>query len=154
MKKRFKDTKLGGFVAKASNLVPGVAGVALKVISGESDLFELGEALKESKDPNAKMLSEEFEKYKLEFKKDMMALEVEDRKDARTLYKNDSAIQKVFCIFFLICYAGLSFYLIYMLNNTKEVTELFKTMVTMIWTGTSMKVNTIVDFLFGGSMGK
>ncbi len=154
MKKKFRDTKLAGFLAKASEFVPGVAGIAMKVISGDSELSSFGEALKSSDHPRSNEFHEEFEKHNLEYQKDMASLEVEDRKDARSLYKADSIIQKVFAIVFLIGYAFLSWYLLSILKGSEVVNELFKTMVTMIWTGTSTKLGTIIDFLFGGSIEK
>jgi len=59
---------------------------------------------------------EEREKVKLELKKIMLdaereafAKEVEDRKDARDMYKDDAFIQKVLASLFTVAYFGLTY---------------------------------------------
>ena len=78
-------------------------------------------------------------------------LEVEDRKSARDMFKDDSFLQKIFAISFLVAYFALTIYFLYSLFGGTELTQFAQTMVTMIWTGTTTKLNTIIDFLFGGS---
>lgn len=157
-KKPFKDTAFGKFLNKAKDIVPELGGVALKLVTGNigGAIEEVGAILKKKGENDAKAneLYYEFEKNKLQYNKDIFALEVEDRKDARDLFKIDGIIQKIFAIVFLVGYSFLSWYLLEILRGEGEYNELFKTMVTMIWTGTSMKLNTIIDFLFGGSMDK
>jgi hypothetical protein len=81
-------------------------------------------------------------------------LEVEDRKSARDLYSTDDIMQKVFSGVFLVGYMALSYYLLKVLMGAESMPKLAETMVTMIWTGTSTKLGTIVDFFFGGSVQK
>jgi hypothetical protein len=81
-------------------------------------------------------------------------LEVEDRKSARLLYSTDDIMQKVFAGVFLVGYMALSYYLLRVLMGAEDMPKLAETMVTMIWTGTSTKLGTIVDFFFGGSVSK
>ena len=79
-------------------------------------------------------------------------LEIKDRQGGRELYKIDSVVQKVFGIVFLLGYIGLSWFLLNKMMGKIELTPEANTLVTMIWTGTSMKLNTIIDFFFGGSL--
>lgn len=81
-------------------------------------------------------------------------LEVEDRKSARELYSTNDIMQKVFAAVFLVGYMALSYYLLRVLMGAEDMPKLAETMVTMIWTGTSTKLGTIVDFFFGGSVQK
>lgn len=81
-------------------------------------------------------------------------LEVEDRKSARSLYSSDDIMQKIFAGVFLLGYMALSWYLLRILMGAENLPKLAETMVTMIWTGTSTKLGTIVDFFFGGSIQK
>ena len=106
------------------------------------------------KKEEAKVLLQEFEQFKMEYEKECFELEAQDRKDARNLYSNDSLIQKIFSIIFLIGYGFLSWYLLYILMGNSDLPKLAETMITMIWTGTSTKLNTIIDFFFGGSVTK
>jgi len=145
-KKKFKDTKLGKFLKdKAPNILDkvgeflpdsGALGIVKNIIDQDTEI---------SPEDKAKALD------LLEVELRAFSLEVEDRKDARQLFKEDSLLQKVFSIVFLVSYGALSLYLLKILATPEEFNELFKTMVTMIWTGTSTKLNTIIDFLFGGS---
>ena len=55
---------------------------------------------------------------------------------------------------FLIVYIGLSWYMLDILTENAKLPKLAETMITMIWTGTSTKLGTIIDFFFGGSVNK
>lgn len=157
-KKPFKDTKFANFLNKAKNILPELSNVGLSVLSGNyvGALKEVGNVITKNKNKNeeAKKLAIEFEMFKSEFEKECFEKELEDRKDARELYKDDSLIQKVFSIVFLIGYGFLSWFLLNILMGTSEIPKLAETMITMIWTGTSTKLNTIIDFFFGGSVEK
>jgi len=157
-KKIFKNTKFGKFLNKAKDFAPELLNVAGKVATGNvvGAVQEVGSILgkKAESDNKVKVLLQEFEMYKMEYEKEVFELEAEDRKDARKLYTNDSIIQKLFAIIFLIGYGFLSWYLLYILMGNSNLPKLAETMITMIWTGTSTKLNTIIDFFFGGSMDK
>jgi len=159
---KFKDehgkTRFGMFIEKAAGVLPDVAGAAVKLATGNvtGALSEVGDILKAGaeKSEAAKALYIEFEKYKMDFAKECFELEVQDRADARGLFKEDDLIQKLFSIVFLVGYGLLSWYLLYILMGKSELPKLAETMITMIWTGTSTKLATIVDFFFGGSVKK
>lgn len=158
-----KGEKFKGFIKKASNVVPELVDIVGKLGTGQwgAVVKDVGELIfKQTKNENpvvaeaANELMIEFEKNRQNFILEGFRLQVEDRKSARDLFKTDGSIQKVFGIVFLVGYGFLSWYLLEVLKGDKVLNELSKTMITMIWTGTSTKLNTIIDFFFGGSMEK
>lgn len=154
--KQFSETKFGAFLNKAKDVAPELLQVAGKIATGNviGAVSEVGNILKKesTKSAEAKVLLNEFKMFEMEFNKECFELEVEDRKDARKLFSNDSLIQKIFAIVFLVGYGVLCWYMLEILKGEANESELFKTMVTMIFTGTSTKLSTIVDFFFGGSV--
>jgi hypothetical protein len=87
--------------------------------------------------------------------KEMFELEVEDRKSARTLYSSDSQIQKVLATIFTCAYFALSFVMFrYFVIGDLTLGEFEISFISTIFGAMSAKVNTIVDFFFGGSSDK
>tara|TARA_R100000664_G_C2752608_1_gene139888 strand:- start:83 stop:478 length:396 start_codon:yes stop_codon:yes gene_type:complete len=87
--------------------------------------------------------------------KQMFELEVEDRKSARTMYQDDSSIQKILAIVFTIAYFMLSFIMFrYFVKGDLNLGEFEISFISTIFGAMSAKVNTVVDFFFGGSHGK
>lgn len=85
-KKRFKDTRFAQFLGKAVDLVPDIGKAAAKVALGNpieaiKDVADLLAGNDESEDVSA--LRIEFTRMRQEFEREMLELEVEDRKDAR-----------------------------------------------------------------------
>ena len=78
--------------------------------------------------------------------------EVEDRKDARSLYKSDAMIQKILATIFTTAYFGLS-YIMFRHFVIKDVAldDYEIGFMSTIFGAMSSKVNTIIDFFFGGS---
>jgi hypothetical protein len=116
-----------------------------------------GKANANDKDnPKAKELLAEFELRKIEFALEEQELELKDKADAREMYKEDNGLQKVFAITFLFCYILLTVLMLYGFYQVgiKEVKiqNYVVAFVTSVYTGMSMKVNTIVEFLFGSSL--
>lgn len=153
---KLKDSKFINWVKKVGEHFPEVAKVGLNVVSGNfgGAISEIGNILKGKQEDKAASFLAELDSRKGEFESDIKAfsLEVEDRKDARKMYLTDSLIQKLFAVIFLIGYGFMCYYMLNIIRGSAEETELFKTMVTMIFTGTSTKLGTIIDFLFGGSV--
>jgi hypothetical protein len=84
--------------------------------------------------------------------KQMFELEVEDRKSARTLYSDDSIIQKILATIFTLAYFILSFVMFrYFVIGDLNLGEFEISFISTIFGAMSAKVNTIVDFFFGGS---
>tara|TARA_R100001443_G_scaffold26082_1_gene39236 strand:+ start:346 stop:747 length:402 start_codon:yes stop_codon:yes gene_type:complete len=105
--------------------------------------------------------TEEKEKLKLELNKIMLeaereafSKEVEDRKDARSLYKDDAFIQKILATLFTVAYFGITFVMFsYFVTKSLELGEFEISFISTIFGAMSSKVNTIIDFFFGGSSG-
>ena len=105
--------------------------------------------------------AEEKEKLKLELNKIMLeaereafSKEVEDRKDARSLYKDDAFIQKILATLFTVAYFGITFVMFsYFVTKSLELGEFEISFISTIFGAMSSKLNTIIDFFFGGSSG-
>ena len=81
--------------------------------------------------------------------------EVEDRKSARDMYKDDALIQKILASLFTVAYFGLSFMMFrYFVMGDLELGEFEISFISTIFGAMSAKVNTVVDFFFGGSSKK
>lgn len=94
----------------------------------------------------------EKEQQKLEEKK----LAMSDRESARSMFKQDSWLQKVFAIVYLVAYIFLSWYIIDLIATgaLKDLTTFEAGFIGSIWGGMTAKLNTVTDFLFGGSQGE
>ena len=99
----------------------------------------------------------------LDFKKLGMEMEesyMKDRQSARDMYMKDSSLQKIFALVFLIGYILLSISMVIIVFGFFGVgvgsnMEPFQaSLISMVFTAMSVKINTITDFLFGGSKGK
>lgn len=145
-KKRFKETKIGGWLKDkapeilnaAGDLLPdaGLLGIVGKMIDS-SQLSSEDKALAH------KQLTELYQ------------FEVEDRKSARRLYSTDSSVQKVLAIVFTIAYFLLSYIMFkYFIEEDISLGEFEISFISTIFGAMSAKVNTVVDFFFGGSAKK
>ena len=87
--------------------------------------------------------------------KDMYQLEIEDRKSARVMYQDDSYIQKVLATIFTLAYFVISFVLArYFVMGDIDLGEFEISFISTLFGAMSSKVNTIIDFFFGGSAKK
>jgi hypothetical protein len=103
-------------------------------------------------DEERKQLKNQFKKVVQEHEKKMFELEVEDRKSARVMFMDDSLIQKVLAIIFTCAYFFLSYTMFkFFVLNTIELSDYEIGFVSSIFGAMSSKVNTIIDFFFGGS---
>lgn len=97
----------------------------------------------------------ELKKLLLEAEREAFAKEVEDRKSARDMYKDDAVIQKVLATLFTIAYFGITYVMFsYFVTSTLELGEFEISFISTIFGAMSAKVNTIIDFFFGGSSKK
>tara|TARA_R100000353_G_scaffold160541_1_gene120243 strand:+ start:2358 stop:2774 length:417 start_codon:yes stop_codon:yes gene_type:complete len=97
----------------------------------------------------------ELKKILLEAEREAFAKEVEDRKSARDMYKDDAIIQKVLATLFTVAYFGITFVLFnYFVTKTLDLGEFEISFISTIFGAMSAKVNTIIDFFFGGSSKK
>ena len=91
----------------------------------------------------------------LEAEQQAFAKEVEDRKSARDMYKDDAFIQKILATLFTIAYFGLSFMMFrFFVLGEMNLGEFEISFISTIFGAMSAKVNTVVDFFFGGSSKK
>ena len=91
----------------------------------------------------------------LDAEKEAFAKEVEDRKSARDMYKDDALIQKILAVVFTAAYFGLSFMMFrYFVLGDIQMGEFEISFISTIFGAMSAKVNTVVDFFFGGSSKK
>ena len=102
-----------------------------------------------------KQLKIKLEKVLKNHKQTMYQLEVEDRKSAREMYEDDSNIQKILATIFTIAYFILSFVLArYFVIGDINLGEFEISFISTLFGAMSAKVNTIIDFFFGGSAKK
>ena len=123
-----------------SKVVNNAEGILDKVITTDKERDEAKHALK---------------RLLLDAEKQAFAKEVEDRKSARDMYKDDAFIQKVLATLFTAAYFGLSF-MMFKVFVVKEINlgEFEISFISTIFGAMSAKVNTVVDFFFGGSSKK
>lgn len=141
---------LKSFFAKA------LAGGASDIITGIGDAADKFIYTKEEKaEFKLKVLD-----YEMQMKKLVMQGEQEfakDRQSAREMYMKDSSLQKIFAIVFLIGYIGLSATMVFIVFGFFNIgiggtLDSFQaSLISMVFTAMSTKINTITDFLFGGS---
>lgn len=106
----------------------------------------------------AAIAKQEFEIQMKRFQLDAEMAIIQDRQSAREMYQKDSSLQKVFAIVFLVGYlviTGLMIYIVFAWLGTVEIEipAWAISLVSTVFGAMSSKVNTIVDFLFGGSKG-
>lgn len=131
-----------------SNLVGGLFGKVLdnaegildKVITTDKERDEAKLALKS---------------IMLEAEREAFAREVEDRKSARDMYKDDAIIQKILATLFTVAYFGITYVMFnYFVTESIDLGEFEISFISTIFGAMSAKVNTIIDFFFGGSSKK
>jgi hypothetical protein len=128
---------IGGLFGK---VVENAEGILDKVITTDKERDEAKLALK---------------KLLLEAETEAFNKEVEDRKSARDMYKDDAVIQKVLATLFTVAYFGLSFMMFrFFVLGDIDMGEFEISFVSTIFGAMSAKVNTVVDFFFGGSSKK
>ena len=128
---------IGGLFSKVVNNAEGILD---KVITTDKERDEAKLALK---------------RLLLEAEKEAFAKEVEDRKSARDMYKDDAFIQKILATLFTAAYFGLSFMMfrVFVMGDI-DLGEFEISFISTIFGAMSAKVNTVVDFFFGGSSKK
>ncbi len=128
---------IGGLFGK---IVDNAEGILDKVITTDKERDEAKLALRRL------LLEAETEAFKQE---------VEDRKSARDMYKDDAIIQKILATLFTVAYFGLSFMMFrFFVLGDINLGEFEISFISTIFGAMSAKVNTVVDFFFGGSSKK
>jgi len=136
-----------------------MSGLLSKIFAGGADkvLDSVGNVLDEvittKEEKEAAKLA--IQKVLLDAEREAFAKEVEDRKSARDLYKDDAIIQKVLATLFTVAYFGLTYVMFnYFVLNTLDLSDYEIGFISTVFGAMSSKVNTIIDFFFGGSAGK
>lgn len=134
-------------------------GSAKEIITGLGDTADRFIQTKEEKaEFQLKLMEAEMSMKRLEMDAEMEY--TKDRQSAREMYMKDSSLQKVFAIVFLVFYCVISLGMIAMIISMAffkaeiSLPDWGVMLITSVFTGMSVKVNTIVDFLFGGSKSK
>ena len=128
---------IGGLFGK---IVDNAEGILDKVITTDKERDEAKLALR---------------RLLLEAETEAFAKEVEDRKSARDMYKDDAIIQKVLATLFTVAYFALSFVMFrFFMMGDIDLGEFEISFISTIFGAMSAKVNTVVDFFFGGSSKK
>jgi len=123
-----------------STVVENAEGILDKVITTDKERDEAKLALK---------------RLLLEAEQEAFKQEVEDRKSARDMYKDDAIIQKILATLFTVAYFGLSFMMFrFFVVGDINMGEFEISFISTIFGAMSAKVNTVVDFFFGGSSKK
>lgn len=150
--------KIKEFIKKVGGVLPEAVGIGIKLATGNitGAIGDVGALLKSKaiESDKAKVLLAEFEQNENQWRLEAYDLEVKDRQGARGLFASDSLIQKVFSIVFLLMYGFMVWYMIEMVTESVNLPKLAETLIVMIFTATSTKLNTIIDFFFGGSVKK
>ena len=128
---------IGGLFGK---VVENAEGILDQIITTDQERDEAKHALK---------------RLLLDAEKQAFAKEVEDRKSARDMYKDDALIQKILATLFTAAYFGLSFMMfkVFVMKDI-DLGEFEISFISTIFGAMSAKVNTVVDFFFGGSSKK
>tara|TARA_R110000824_G_scaffold22084_11_gene81409 strand:- start:10300 stop:10746 length:447 start_codon:yes stop_codon:yes gene_type:complete len=142
-KKKFKDTKLGGWLKDKAPEILSVAGDLLP----DAGLLGIVGRMIDSSQLNAEDKALAHAQIT-----ELYQLEVEDRKSARVLYSSDSSVQKILAVVFTVAYFLLSYIMFkYFIEEDISLGEFEISFISTIFGAMSAKVNTVVDFFFGGS---
>ena len=123
----------------------------MKKLFGKLTNAGVAETLKEG----TKLIDEIFttKEEKLHGKMELFKMAVADRDSAREMYSKDSWLQKVFAIFFLIAWCGLTTLMLnYFIFDSIQLEDWQIAFISSINGGISTKLSTIIDFLFGGAI--
>ena len=136
------------------NLIGTAAGEVIESVGNTVDRF----ITTDEERLEARLAMRELE---LRFKQIEMDAEqalLQDRQSARAMYRHDSSLQKVYGVLFLAGYLVLTGALLWWIfarivgnPSAVDLPNWATALLGSIWTGMSTKVNTITDFLFGGS---
>ena len=128
-----------------------VGGLFSKVIDNAEGILD--KVITTDKERDAAKLA--LKKLMLEAEKEAFAKEVEDRKSARDMYKDDALIQKILASLFTVAYFSITFVMFnYFVTKSIDLGEFEISFISTIFGAMSAKVNTIIDFFFGGSSKK
>ena len=145
-KKKFKETKVGKWLIDKA---PEILDVVGDFVPDAGLLGAVGKMI------DASQMTPQEKEYAQVQLTSLYELEVEDRKSARLLYSSDSTVQKILAIVFTVAYFFLSYIMFrYFIEEDISLGEFEIGFISTIFGAMSAKVNTVVDFFFGGSFKK
>ena len=145
-KKKFKETKVGKWLVDKA---PEILDVVGEFVPDAGLLGAVGKMIDSSH------MTPEEKKFAQTQLTTLYQIEVEDRKSARLLYSSDSTVQKILATVFTLAYFILSYIMFrYFIEEDISLGEFEIGFISTIFGAMSAKVNTVVDFFFGGSSKK
>lgn len=158
-KKDGANTGFKNFINKVGGSIPEVLSVGAELATGDimGAISKTKEILteKSESDQKAKLALMEFEKFEKEWLLEAFNSEAEDRKDARSLYREDDVAQKILAALFTIAYFSVSYFLLkHFFDDEIKLDDYELGFISTLFGAMSSKVNTIIDFFFGGSVEK
>ena len=145
-KKKFKETKVGKWLIDKA---PEILDVVGDFVPDAGLLGAVGKMI------DASQMTPQEKEYAQVQLTSLYELEIEDRKSARLLYSSDSTVQKILAIVFTVAYFFLSYIMFrYFIEEDISLGEFEIGFISTIFGAMSAKVNTVVDFFFGGSFKK
>jgi hypothetical protein len=145
-KKKFKETKIGKWLIDKA---PEILDVVGDFVPDAGLLGAVGKMI------DASQMTPQEKQYAQVQLTSLYELEIEDRKSARLLYSSDSTVQKILAIVFTVAYFFLSYIMFrYFIEEGISLGEFEIGFISTIFGAMSAKVNTVVDFFFGGSFKK
>ena len=145
-KKKFKETKVGKWLIDKA---PEILDVVGDFVPDAGLLGAVGKMI------DASQMTPQEKQYAQVQLTSLYELEVEDRKNARFLYSSDSTVQKILAVVFTVAYFLLSYVMFqYFIEEDISLGEFEIGFISTIFGAMSAKVNTVVDFFFGGSAKK
>jgi hypothetical protein len=147
----FVGNALRGLVQIGKEIAPELLEAAGEVIPGMGALKKIGELIDGDKNLTTEEKSMLLERLRLDIQ--AFQAEVDDRKSARRLYAKDNRAQKILASLFCVAYFAITGVLLHHFFNGQGVLEDYELgLVSTLFGAMSSKVNTIIDFFFGGSM--
>ena len=140
--KKLKDSK---FIKAVKEHAPDVLNAIGTVFPPADKLGEILEGVQEDKKEAIRLAhAQDLEAF---------ALEVQDRESARKLFINDALIQKVLAVVFTFAYFIITKILIdHFFGDEPPLKDYELGFLSSLFGAMSAKVNTIIDFFFGGSV--
>lgn len=147
----FVGNALRGIVKLGKEVAPELLEAASTMLPDMGVLKTIGELIEgdEVLTPDEKNML--LERLRLDI--EAFRAEVDDRKSARKMYSRDSIAQKILASLFCVAYFVITGVLLHHFFNGQGVLEDYELgLVSTLFGAMSSKVNTIIDFFFGGSM--
>ena len=147
----FVGNALRGLVKVGKKVAPELLSAVGDVVPGVSALKKIGELIEGDSNLTTTEKNMLLERLRLDI--EAFRAEVDDRKDARRMYQKDNIAQKILAGLFVVAYFCVTGVLLeHFFSSTALLADYELGLVSTLFGAMSAKVNTIIDFYFGGSM--